>query len=171
MIKADGFPRHWKEWLGKKKRITAIPPEKDFLTGGVRRFEPIVEEEQFFYVVDWTLGPVVEKWQEVCDFVKQHVSREVRLTDNLRDMGKALAPDKTSGVMLEPEEVLVIPIPVEYQEKGEPQNVPAAHIEKSKGPVVKCPEEGCSAEFEGAYAKNSIRMHTMKKHKKENVAS
>lgn len=158
MCKAEGFPRHWKKWLGTKKKITQIPPEKDFLTGGVRRYDPIVEEDSYFYLVDYNVKPVEEKWQEVCDYVRAHVDKEVRLMDRLDDMAKPLAPDKISAISLEPEDVIVIPLPKVQVE---------TFVEKEKKPdvlVLKCDE--CDFEASGSYAKNSIRFHKQKKHKK-----
>lgn len=172
---AAGFPRHWKEWLGKTEKITKIPPEKDFLTGQVRRFDPIIESDAYFYLVDWTLNPVMEKWKEVCDFVRQHVDKDVRLMEKLEDMALPLAANKTDGVTLEPEEVPVIPIPLQFQEKTPVLAVPGLHpmtAEEKKQGFIMCGEEGCKYEASGPWAKNSIRMHKMKRHpKKEPVAA
>lgn len=169
MCRADGFPRHWKEWLGKKKKITPIPPEKDFLTGQVRRFDPIVEEDSFFYLVDWNIQPQVEKWQEVCDYIRSHVDRETRLMEKITDMAVKLAPNKTDGVSLEPEDVPVIKIirDVLVSPAGAKIEPPANKAKESKESiVVKCDEEGCKFESEGAYAKNAVRMHKAKRHPK-----
>lgn len=160
LCRADGFPRHWKEWMGKMKRITQIPPEKDLLTGQVRRFDPIVEEDSFFFLVDWTINSNEEKWKEISSYVRQNVSKDFRLADKLEEMALALADNKNDGVMLEPEQVVIIPLP-----KGEQAAAPSSKNEPVD--VTKCPEEGCKAEFEGKYAKNALRMHTQKKHKKE----
>jgi len=174
MCRADGFPRHWKQWLGKRDLITKVPPEKDPLTGLVRTFEPIIESDSFFYMVDWTLNPVMEKWKEVCDFVRQHVDKEVRLADKLDDMAKPLAANKADGVTLEPEDVVIIPIPIEYQEKNLGLvNAAGQELKKTKEDpsILKCVEPGCTSEFEGTYARNAMRMHVAKKHKKVSVAA
>jgi len=160
MTRADGFPRHWKEWLGKKEKKTNIPPEKDFLTGNVRRFDPIIEEDSFFYLVDFMIQPIVEKWQRVCDYVRQNVDKETRLMDKIDDMALPLAPDKTSGVTLEPEEVIVIKLPKEAKLEAKPE----------KSNFIKCDEPDCIAEYDGPYAKAALRMHKQKKHAKEKVA-
>lgn len=172
MIPADGFPRHWKEWMGKKVKRIQIPPEKDLLTGQVRRFDPIVEENHFFYVVDWMINPVVEKWQAVCDYVKQNVSSDFRLKDNIVEMALPLAPDKISPISLEPEDVVVIPFPKVDQKAT---LILPSTVEPKKtsveNKIAKCTEEGCIAEYEGAYAKNALRMHSSKKHPKKAVAT
>lgn len=157
MSRADGFPRYWKEWMGKKTKVTVIPPEKDMLTGQVRRFDPIKEEEPFFYLVDWNLEPVVEKWKEVCAYVKTHVSKETRLMERIEDMAVPLAPNKTDGVSIEPEEVPVIEIIQDEAEKEGKTETPSKD-------VFRCQEEGCESYFD---KKNGLRMHTMKRHKKE----
>jgi hypothetical protein len=165
-VRADGFPRHWKEWMGKRDRIIKIPPEKDFLTGGVRTFDPIKESDCYFFLVDAFLQPSLERWKEVSDWVRQHVSKDVRLMDKLEDMALPLAPDKTSSVTLEPEDVPVIPIPIEYQEKDAVPSViePANHTPQPK--MVVCEEEGCKWERENdGYARSALRMH-QKKHAK-----
>jgi len=166
LCRADGFPRHWKEWMGKIDFDIKIPPEKDFLTGQVRYFEPIKERDSFFYLVDPNINQSNDNWKEICEFVKRVVPPEVKLREKIEDMMLPLAQNKTDSVTLEPEEVVVIPIPIEFQEKGEKKIIE----EKPKGDWLKCSEPGCSAEFEGSYRKNALRMHVNKKHKKVEVA-
>lgn len=170
LCRADGFPRHWKNWMGKVKLYTKIPPEKDFLTGSIRTFPPIVEEDSFFYLVDATLNNHVEKWKDVTDFVRANVSKDIRLTERLEDMSKPLAANKTDSVSLDPEDVTVIPIPLEFQEKEPVASMPTI-IDPPRPPVEKkflnCDEPGCDYQAEGTYAKNSIRFHKQKKHPKQ----
>lgn len=165
MCRADGFPRHWKEWLGKRKKLTNIPPEKDLLTGAVRYFDPIVEEDAYFFLVDYTSNPCEEAWKEVCDYVRQNVSKEIRLKEMIDEMALPLAANKTDGVTLEPEDVPIIPLPKEIAPLV---NSSGKEIVKEDVPreTFKCKEEGCTSEFE---AKQGLRMHVMKKHKKEPV--
>lgn len=182
MCNADGFPRHWKEWLGKKKRYIKIPPEKDYLTGQVRRFDPIVEEDSYFYLVDWNVQPIVDKWQDVCSYVRSHVDKETRLMDKITDMAVKLAPNKSDGVTLEPEDVPVIKIIQDVslvdskgseisvkksEEKSDPKKV---KVNPRADQVIKCEEPGCDYEAKGSYAKNSVRFHVNKMHAKQ-VAS
>lgn len=158
MVPANGFPRHWKEWLGKKKRVTVIPAEKDPFTGQMRRSEPSIEEDYYFYLVDDSIGSDVDRWKDVCDYVKRNAPENFRLKEKIEDMAKPLAPNKTDSVMLEPEEVIVIPLAkAEEAKKAE---------EKAKN-VVKCDE--CDSTFEGQWAANALRMHKNKKHKKAEV--
>ena len=160
LCRADGFPRHWKDWLGKKKKVTIVPPEKDPFTGQARRFAPIVEEDHFFYLVDWTIGTDEERWQELSSYVKANAPKDFRLLDKIEDMAVPLAPNKTDGVTLEPEEVPVIPLP-----KVEQAEAPVIKNETKPSHMVKCDEPGCNYEAQGVYAKNSVRLHKTKKHK------
>jgi len=122
--------------------------------------------------VDWNLGPVVQKWDEICDFVRRVVPKDFRLAEKIDSMALPLAANKTDGVTLEPEDVVVIPIPLEFQEKKD-NIVSKPEVEKLKeviesknvprGIVLKCDTEGCDFEADGVYAKNKLRMH-MKKH-------
>lgn len=167
LCRADGFPRHWKEWLGKKKKITKVSPEKDLLTGNVRYYDPIVEEDSYFYLVDWNLNQNDEQWKEVCNYVKKMAPKDFRLTDDLTELAKPLANNKTDGVSLEPEDVIVIPLVKESQTLTElPSKVPA--LKDSKESILACSE--CNRAFEGPYGKNALRMHMMK-HKKEKVVA
>lgn len=154
MIKADGFPKYWKKWLGEREVITRIAPELNPVTGQRRTFEPIVEKDSYFYLVDWNLKPVVEKWKELESYVRAKVPSDFRLTDKLEDMAKPLAADKVAGISLEPDDVVVIPIPKEAR---------LASI-KNETVMYKCEEPGCDREFDH---KNGVRLHTMKKHPKK----
>jgi len=167
LCRAEGFPRHWKEWMGKKTRTIPIPPEKDIMTGAVRRFDPIEDTDCFFYLVDQTSNPSMEAWKMVCDFVRQNVSKEFRLKEKIDDMALPLAANKSDGVTLEPEDVVVIPIPRAIElvtESGAPLKKESIKADEPVK-VLKCEVPGCTAEFEGSYAKNSMRWHVQKKHK------
>lgn len=159
MIKADGFPRYWKRWLGEKKIVTKIPDEIDPITKKKIEYQPFTEEDSYFYLVDSTIKPSLEQWRRVEEFVRNNVPSDFRLMDRLEDMAKPLAPDKVSGVTLEPEDVVVVPIP--KGDIGEDGKITKSHDE-----YYTCPEKGCNVEFE---TKRAFRMHTLKKHKKEPV--
>lgn len=171
MTKADGFPRHWKEWMGKTKRVTRIPPERNPMTGEVRTYKPIEEEDYYFYLVDWHIRVQEERWDEIKEFVRKYAPQDERLPDKLEDLAKPLAKDKLEAVSLEPEEVNIIKIPLQHQERV----VAASDGDAVKPQVIKtepdakivCPEEGCGKEFG---SKQAIRLHTLKKHSKKPVA-
>jgi hypothetical protein len=173
---AEGFSREWKNFLGKMKRTVKVPPDRDPFTGQMRSYAPIVEENYFFYLVDFNINPVVEKWEEVCNFVRRVVDRDVRLLDDMRKMAIPLAPNKTDGVSILPEDVPVIPIPLQYQERGEglqevngiiiPNDVKKAPSDIKKTPksdtVAKCND--CDKEYRGASARAALSLHKRKKH-------
>ena len=157
LCKAEGFTRAWKSWLGPRKHTIKIMPEINPITGQKRMFDPMVEEDSYFYLVDWNLKPNVEKWKQVEEYVRSRVPSDFRLMDKLEDMAKPLAPDKVSGITLEPDDVIVIPIPKEIVS---PIN------QKKQNEVYSCEESGCGREFD---AKQGLVMHKMKKHPKKEV--
>ena len=153
LIRADGFPKYWKNWMGEMEIVHKIPSELNPVTGVRKTFEPFIEKDSYFYLVDWNIKPVAEKWKKIEEYVRQKVSPDVRLTDKLEDMAKALAPDKTSGITLEPDEVFIVPLPKE--------NLKAPIVTQNEPQSVKCDE--CPAEFG---SKQAVRMHKTKKHPK-----
>jgi len=170
LLKAEGFPKAWKNWLGTKEIVTKIPSLLNPVTGERQTFEPFIEKDSYFYLVDSNIKPVMEKWKKIEEYVRQKVSSEFRLTDKLEDMAKALAPDKTSGITLEPDEVIIIPLPKEIKTSVKEPIIHAkqepAKLEMDK--VYKCEVDGCGKEFG---AKQGLRMHTMKRHAKVEVTA
>lgn len=156
LCRADGFPKYWKKWLGEKRIVTDIPSELNPVTGQRTKYEPFVEDDCFFYLVDWSIKPLVEKWKAIESYVRSKVAPEFRLTDKLEDMAKPLAANKTEGITLEPDEVVVIPLPKEAP------LISARPIKEKQ--IYKCQENGCDREFD---AKQGLLMHKMKKHPKK----
>ncbi len=154
LCKAESFPRYWKDWMGKKKRTIKPPPERDPLTNTIRKFEPIVEEDHFFYLVDGRLGPSVERWEKVAGYVRQNVKDGYILKEDISAMAVPLAGNKTDGVTLEPEDVPVIPLKKELILPPKPAE------------LMKCKD--CPKEFEN---KRALRMHVMKKHPAKEAAA
>ena len=103
--------RSWREWLGKKKRVTKISPERDPFTQQMRIFQPIVEMGNYFYIMDETLNADRERWEAICDYVRRNAPTDFRLKDKIEDMAIPLAPDVRSDVTIEPEEIVIIPLP------------------------------------------------------------
>lgn len=164
MTRADGFPRHWKEWMGKRKRITRIPPERNPLTGEVRTYQPIVEEDHFFYLVDWNIRVQEDRWKEITDYVRLHAPQDMRIPEKLDDMAKPLAKDKLESVSLEPEEVVVIQIPKEAAPLVGSNGIELKSEVVPSGAMYPCEEsKDCNAEFP---SKPALRMHIMRKHPK-----
>jgi len=105
---ANGFPRHWKTFLG---------------------IDPKDKNPMPFYTLDFlTVNGDKEKWQAISSYVKRNVLPSFRMLDKIEDMARPLAQDSYSDLTLEPEDVPVIPIPSE--EDLEP--VATAEEEKPK---------------------------------------
>lgn len=151
--RTDGFPRHWKEFLGKKKNVIKVQPERG-IDGKWHEFPPIEETDCFFYLVDWTIGNDEEAWKTICSYVKANAPKDFRLLDNIEDMAVPLAPNKTDGVTLEPEEVPVIPLP-------KPEIATPTQNEPRDTYKFECAD--CPAEFD---KKQALQMHRNKKHPK-----
>jgi len=161
MIKAEGFPKYWKKWMGEREVVIKIPSVINPVTGQRQVFDDFVEKDSYFYLVDWNVNPVVEKWKRIEEYVRQKVSSDFRLTDKLEDMAKPLAPNKVDGITLEPDDVVVIPLPKESVKADLKKN------ETISKPMVKCEEPGCDREFDD---KRGLRMHNMKRHPKKEEA-
>ncbi len=87
----NGWPRHWREYMGVKQGDTSAMP---------------------FYILDFIgVNADKEKWQEITSFVKRNVDPSVRLLDKVEAMAVKVAVDSYSDITVEPEEVPVIAIP------------------------------------------------------------
>ena len=162
MTKADGFPRHWKEWLGKSKRTMRIPPERNPLTGEVRTYKPIEEEDYFFYLIDWNIRSQEDRWKEITAYVKANAPSDMRISEKLEDMAVPLAKDKMEAVSLEPEQTPVIPLNKSVVVSDTPKETKGPET-SVKNNILKCEEKGCTSEFDKP---RGLRMHNMKKHPK-----
>jgi hypothetical protein len=79
-----GLPRNWKEFAPK------------------------------FYVLDYlSINNDIQRWEKIKSHVRRSVSPGVRLMDKLEDMAMPMAPNAKDALDLEPENVPVIPLPVE----------------------------------------------------------
>lgn len=109
----DGLPRHWKDYLEVSKTDKDPRP---------------------FYILEYkTINADKERWQEIGNYVRATTAKEVRLLDRLEDMALPMAPDSYSAMTLEPEDILIIPVPLETQKlkiveeaKTEEPNEPTA---------------------------------------------
>ena len=110
----DGFPRYWKAWLkdnGSMHKVKRWNAE-------TQRHDDI--EETFTYILNFkTVNNDTEKWQTISNYVRKAVDLKVRLMDKIEDMAIAFAKDSYSELSIEPEQVPVIPIPLEASEVQE----------------------------------------------------
>lgn len=132
----SGLPRHWREFAPK-----------------------------FFILEYLDLNRDIEKWQEITQYVRKAVSLSVRLMDKMEDMAKKMAPDSHAPIELEPEEVLVIPIPEELVSPKD-DDLPLEQIAASG--IIRCDVEGCRFETS---TKPKLRGHKMGAHKKTPVGA
>lgn len=84
----EGLPRHWKSY------------------------------SPFHYLLEFKdINSDKERWQEIGNYVRKAVDIKFRLRDKLEDMAIKMAADATSPVAIEPEDIPVIPLPVEIDEE------------------------------------------------------
>lgn len=108
----DGFPRFWHRWLiehGSTQPISLLNHET-----GVRE----QKEQPCTYLLEYkVVNADIQKWQEITNYVRKAVDLSVRLMDKIEDMATPFAKDSTSELSLEPEDVLIVPIPSEVKKE------------------------------------------------------
>lgn len=108
----EGFPRYWRAWLkenGCVRKVSRWNAEQGC---------PIEHEETFTYILDYkTINEDRERWEAITSYIRRAVDLKVRLMDKIEDMARPLANDPHSELSAEPEQVPIIPIPVELAEK------------------------------------------------------
>lgn len=174
MRSPDGLPRHWKTFIGDHEKYTPASPEKNPVSGKIEMVGEKREVAPFFFVLNYKeINKDMERWQEICGFVRRVVSLQFRLLDNIENMALPMSPDANSELKLEPEELeekgAIIPIPAQFQEKGPAivdKNGKAIRTElpEEKGSLFKCEE--CDKSFQNEHG---FKIHQYRKHKKEPV--
>lgn len=77
-----------------------------------------VSQAKQHYVLDFVVvNKDKEAWQNISNFVKRSVDRDVRLLDKIEDMAIPMASNSKVAIEIGPEDIPVIKIPLEYQEK------------------------------------------------------
>lgn len=173
MRKPDGLPRHWKTFIGDQAKTTAPSAEKNPVTGKVDLIGGGTEIAPFFYVLYYKeINKDIERWQEICGFVRRVVDLKFRLMDKLEEMALPMSTDANAELKLEPEDLetngAIIPIPVEFQEKSPAildKNGKEVVPEMASDPasMFKCPD--CDKTFtnERGLIIHQARMHGDKK--------
>lgn len=116
---AAGFPRAWAKWLasiGSTRPIFKTETTIDAARNYTFKHTPIGQEPCFFIMEYVDINADKQKWREISEYIRQNVSTEVRLKEKLEDMALALAPNPTSELTAEPEDIPVIPVPRETTE-------------------------------------------------------
>lgn len=132
MKELDGYPRYWKAWLkdnGATRRVKRWSAEVD---------QYVEIDESFTYMIDTLINEDKEKWQAITNYVRRAVDLSVRLLDKIDDMAVRVAKDSYSELSLEPEQVPIIPVPLELAPKPEPARIirPKETVEEAAVPVV-----------------------------------
>lgn len=120
-----GYPRYWRTWL---KEHDAVHTVKRWNTQELKHDEV---EETFTYVLDMMVNEDKEKWQAITNYVRKAVDLSVRLMDKMDDMAIPLAKDSYTEINIEPEQVPVIPVPLELI-KGVQELPQIVEVEKKK---------------------------------------
>lgn len=153
MVDESKLPRHWKDFIGKRKKYIRIAPDRDPMTGQMRTYTPLVIEAPYSYVIDWEINSNKERWSEISAYVQRNAPKDFRLKDKLEDMASPMAADSHSELTLEPEFVPVIPLP---------KNVVVEPEVKVSIETFKC--ETCSKEFD---KRQALNMHKTRVHRSE----
>jgi hypothetical protein len=158
--------KDWREFIGLREKLIKLKPERNLITQQMETFPPIVQKGYYAYLIDREINPDKDRWREIESYVKRNAPKDFRLTDPIVDietgkstMAKALANDSQSEIMLEPEEVIVIPLP-KIEETVEAQHEAGiATVELAPKEEFKC--DKCDKSYP---SKPAIRMHKMKAH-------
>lgn len=103
----DGFPRFWLAWAKEKGSMAKFSRA---IADGKRE----IVDRPCTYILDYkTVNQDKEAWEAITAYVRRAVDLKVRLKDKLADMAAPLSKDSYSELSLEPEDVPVIPVPVE----------------------------------------------------------
>lgn len=113
---AAGFPRAWARWLasiGSTRTVFKTETSVDLARNYTYKHTPMGQEPCFFLLDYSDLNADKQRWREICEYLRQNVGPEVRLKEKIEDMAMQLAPNSTSELTVEPEDLPVIPIPSE----------------------------------------------------------
>lgn len=116
----DGFPRSWARWLGEigSTRKTYSTSTEKRGPGDYKFTHKEIGNEPCFYVLEYQdLNSDKEAWRLISEHVKMQCGPEVRLREKIEDMARPLAPNSTSPLDVEPEDVPVIPVPALVEKK------------------------------------------------------
>lgn len=106
---AAGFPKAWARWLteiGSVRPVFKTETTVDLARNWTFKNTQIGKEPCFFVLNYTDLNADKERWREICDYVKVNCGPEVRLKERIEDMAIALAPNSTSPLELETDDVM-----------------------------------------------------------------
>jgi len=89
----EGFPRYWRKW---------------FETEAKHDFK---KDPKPFYILDYKfINKDKETWGKIQEYCRKMTPDGFRLMDQLELMGKHLAPDSTSELTLDPDDIPIVPL-------------------------------------------------------------
>ena len=110
----SGFPRAWAKWLGSigsTRTVFKTNTTVDMARNWKYTHTPI-GQEPCFYLLEYTdINADREKWKAICEYIRMNVGSEVRLKEKIEDMALAMAPNSTTPLSIEPEDIPIIPVP------------------------------------------------------------
>jgi hypothetical protein len=130
------MPRHWRDFIGSREKVTKIKPYIDPMTRQLVECDPVIQKGPFTWIVDWELNSNKERWQEISSYVRRNAPRDFRLLDKIEDMAKPFASNVSSEITLEPEEVVIIPLPKDVVKEPEASEVSIAKPSDSQAAVT-----------------------------------
>lgn len=114
----SGFPRSWARWLGdigSTRKVFSTSTEKRGPGDYVYTHNEI-GKEPCFYVLEYTdINADKEFWRAICEYLRMNCGPEIRLKEKVEEMATPLAPNSTSGLSVEPEEITVIHVVSEVE--------------------------------------------------------
>lgn len=106
-----GFPRSWAKFLGEigsTRKVFNTSTEKRGPGDYVYTHKEI-GKEACFYVLEYTdLNADKEFWRAISEYLRMNCGPEIRLKERVEDMAIAMAPNSTSALAIEPEDIPVI---------------------------------------------------------------
>ena len=133
----SSLPRHWREFIGSREKTIKMAPFIDPMTRQLVKCEPLVEKAPFAYIVYIEVNHDRDKWQQISNYVRRNAPKDFRLLDKIEDMAKPLAGNVSSEITLEPEDMVVIPLPKNVAEE---ESVTTISVVKEPAPIVPSPE-------------------------------
>jgi hypothetical protein len=130
----SGFPRAWARWLldiGSTRPVYKTETFVDVGRNYTYKHTPIGKEPCFFVLEYEDINQDKEIWHTISEYVRMNVGPEVRLREKLEDMALSLANKPTDALMVEPEEVPVIPVPLEVE-----REISSKELIKANEPVI-----------------------------------
>lgn len=109
-----GFPRSWARFLGEigsTRKVYQTSTEKKGPGDYVYTYKEI-GKEPCFYILEYNdINADKEFWRAISEYLRMNCSPDVRLKERVEDMAMALAPNSTSALSIEPEDIPVILVP------------------------------------------------------------